>query len=224
MPPVRGPRQRPPQAIASGPPPHPGGGGVWGPGPGRPSHTRKIFLRQKNEIYQRGRKFEADFTYTNFFFASDLPPTRRGGGVSLSNSPSPHSPTNHKISGGSSGAPHAIVSASRARRTRAQSPASTSAGACARRRYCGTAVSDPLGRVREGAGGTCLPLPPDRAPRQRTCARQPAKSPEKAPLDRLNARPAPPPAAPHDAAPPTARHDRRSARPRSPAMSACDTA
>ena len=44
--------------------------------PGRPPtppHIRKFFLRQNIEIYQRVRKFEADFRDTNVFVASDPP-------------------------------------------------------------------------------------------------------------------------------------------------------
>ena len=41
--------------------------GPW-PAPADPP----IFLGQK--IYQRGRKFQAHFRYTNFFLASDPPP------------------------------------------------------------------------------------------------------------------------------------------------------
>ena len=61
-----------------------GGGGSFGAlaSLGRPpSHNRKIFLRQKNEIYQMGRKFAADFRHTNFFLASDPAPGGGGGGV-----------------------------------------------------------------------------------------------------------------------------------------------
>ena len=60
------------QAIAKGP------GGLFGAlaSPGRPPHPphQKIFPPAKNEIYQRGRKFEADFRHTNFVLASDPPP------------------------------------------------------------------------------------------------------------------------------------------------------
>ena len=55
-------------------PKDPRGGGVFGAlaSPGRPTHPpthiRPTVLRQKNETYQRGRKLEADFRYTNCFF------------------------------------------------------------------------------------------------------------------------------------------------------------
>ena len=54
--------------------------------PGRPPHPQqKIFLRRKNEIYQRGRKLEADFRYTNFFGPLPPPPPP-GGSVSATRS------------------------------------------------------------------------------------------------------------------------------------------
>ena len=52
-----------------------GGGGQFGAPADPPTHPH-----QKNEIYQRGRKFGADFRYTNFFLASDpggLVPTKQ---------------------------------------------------------------------------------------------------------------------------------------------------
>ena len=55
-----------------------GGGGCLGPWPAPAdarTHLRKIFLRQK---FIR-RKFEANFRYTNFLLASDLPPPPAGG-------------------------------------------------------------------------------------------------------------------------------------------------
>ena len=71
-------------------PPPRGGGVVWGrASPGRPTDIRKLFLRQEMKlIYQRGRKFEADFRDTNFFLASAPPPPAggRGGAFSCSNS------------------------------------------------------------------------------------------------------------------------------------------
>ena len=54
-----------------------GGGGVGQPRP-TPHPHQKIFLRDKNEIYQRGRKFEAEFKYTNFLLG-----LWAGGGVLL---------------------------------------------------------------------------------------------------------------------------------------------
>ena len=52
-----------------------GGGGLFGAlaSPGRLTHPpphlyQKNFPPSKNEIYQRDRKFEADFTYRNFFW------------------------------------------------------------------------------------------------------------------------------------------------------------
>ena len=49
------------------------GGVVWGPGQPRPTPSppphQKRFPPAKNEMYQRGRKFEANFRYTNFFFS-----------------------------------------------------------------------------------------------------------------------------------------------------------
>ena len=52
-----------------------GGGGVFGALASPPTHPhQKKFPQAKNEIYQRGRKFEVNFRYTNLFLASD-PPT-----------------------------------------------------------------------------------------------------------------------------------------------------
>ena len=50
-----------------------GGGVVWGPGQPPPTHppTSENFPQAKNEMYQRGWKFEADLRCTNFFLASD---------------------------------------------------------------------------------------------------------------------------------------------------------
>ena len=65
------PRHRQFQLLASARTP----GGDWGPGQPWPTHPptdiRKIFLRLKKEISQRGRKFEAEFRYTHFFLASE---------------------------------------------------------------------------------------------------------------------------------------------------------
>ena len=53
----------------------PGEGVVWGPGQPRPTHQhQKNFPQAKSEIYSRGRKFEADFRYTNFFWPLTPPP------------------------------------------------------------------------------------------------------------------------------------------------------
>ena len=54
----------------------PQGGGVFGAlaSPGRSTHPSTSEKRAKNEIYQRGRKLEADFGYKTFFLASDPPP------------------------------------------------------------------------------------------------------------------------------------------------------
>ena len=62
----------PGQAIAQGPPP--GGGVIWGHGqpPTPPPTSEKL---KKNEMYQRGRKFEALFRHTNFFWPL-TPPLR----------------------------------------------------------------------------------------------------------------------------------------------------
>ena len=64
-----------------------GGGGVWGPGQPRPTypptHIRKFFPQEKNEIYQRSRKFEAEFRHTTFFWPLTHPLTDP---FSLSNS------------------------------------------------------------------------------------------------------------------------------------------
>ena len=50
----------------------------------RPTHpNQKNLPLAKSEIHQRGRKYEADFRYTNVFLASDPPPDL---GFSLSNS------------------------------------------------------------------------------------------------------------------------------------------
>ena len=60
-------------------PPRRGGGGAGGclgpwPAPADPpTHIRKIVLRQKNEIYQRGRRFEADLGTQTFLLASAPP-------------------------------------------------------------------------------------------------------------------------------------------------------
>ena len=55
-----------------------GGGGFWGPGlpPADPPAIpdQKNFPREKNEMYERGRKFDADLRYTNLFLASDRRP------------------------------------------------------------------------------------------------------------------------------------------------------
>ena len=52
-----------PPRILADPPTHP------------PTHPhQKIFPQEKKEIYQRGPNLEVDFTYTNFFLASDPPP------------------------------------------------------------------------------------------------------------------------------------------------------
>ena len=52
-----------------------GGGGRVGANPGQPSNspTSKQIASGQNEVYSRGQKFEANFGYTNFFLASDLP-------------------------------------------------------------------------------------------------------------------------------------------------------
>ena len=60
-------------------PPGGGGGrGCLGPWPApadRPTRThQKNFPPAKNEIYQRGRKFKAEFRYTNFLASDTLPP------------------------------------------------------------------------------------------------------------------------------------------------------
>ena len=79
-------QQRPEVGPQTAPPPPPQGGGCLGhwpaPNPPPPPQIRKVFLRQKNETYKRGRKFEADVRYTNLFFGL-WPP-------SLSNSPISH--------------------------------------------------------------------------------------------------------------------------------------
>ena len=63
----------------------PGGGGGGSPDPPThpPTHVKQLFLRQKNEICPRGRKFDADFRYANVFLASTHPPTGGGGGLVL---------------------------------------------------------------------------------------------------------------------------------------------
>ena len=76
---------------------------VWGPGqsPHPPNTSQTCSSGQKNEIYSRGRRFEADFSDTNFFLASEPPPGHRlkgggGGGRVLPHAltlPPGHSPT-----------------------------------------------------------------------------------------------------------------------------------
>ena len=55
-----------------------GGRGCLGPWPTHhpsiPHPHQKNFPQAKNEIYSRGRKFEADCRYTNLFLASAPPP------------------------------------------------------------------------------------------------------------------------------------------------------
>ena len=63
------------------------GGGVFGalasPRQLTPPHPhQKSFPPAKNEMYQRGQKFEAEFRYTNFFLASDPHVPGGGGGGS----------------------------------------------------------------------------------------------------------------------------------------------
>ena len=63
--------------------PPPGGrGGGLGPwpasaGPPTPRH-QKHFPRVKNETYERGRKSEAEFRYTNYFWPLTHPPLSNG--------------------------------------------------------------------------------------------------------------------------------------------------
>ena len=57
-----------------------GGEGVWGPGRSPTPPHQKTVLWQKMKF---GRKFEADFRYTNFFWPLTLPqqsPARKGPG------------------------------------------------------------------------------------------------------------------------------------------------
>ena len=62
---------------------------AWAPDPPHPHaptppaphpHIRKFFLREQNEIYQRGPELEVDCRYTNFFGGAVTPPPPWGRG------------------------------------------------------------------------------------------------------------------------------------------------